>query len=134
MSISHVLYITYDGLLEPLGASQVIPYVLGLARRGYSIEVLSFEKPHDAEQARALADKLAEAGVAWCPLTYHRRPPIVSKAYDILAAAAFVWREAGKDRCSSTRAATCRRSWDCPPNSGAAGFCSTLAVSGSTSG
>lgn len=90
MSISHVLYITYDGLLEPLGASQVIPYVLGLARRGYSIEVLSFEKPHDAEQARALADKLAEAGVAWCPLTYHRRPPIVSKAYDILAAAAFV--------------------------------------------
>lgn len=28
-----VLYITYDGLLEPLGSSQVLPYVRELAKK-----------------------------------------------------------------------------------------------------
>jgi hypothetical protein len=46
-----VLYVTYDGLLDPLGSSQVVPYVLGLAARGVEIDVLSFEKPE------ALADR-----------------------------------------------------------------------------
>ena len=30
-----VLYLTYNGLTEPLGRRQVLPYVLGLAARGW---------------------------------------------------------------------------------------------------
>ena len=39
-----VLYISYDGMTDPLGQSQVLPYVFGLQKRGYEFHVLSFEK------------------------------------------------------------------------------------------
>ena len=42
---ARVLYISYDGLLDPLGQSQVVPYVRELARRGVALTVISFEKP-----------------------------------------------------------------------------------------
>ena len=39
-----VLYITYDGLTDPLGASQVLPYLSGMADAGIKFTVISFEK------------------------------------------------------------------------------------------
>ena len=41
-----LLYITYDGLLEPLGQSQVLAYQEKLAA-GRTVHILSFEKPDD---------------------------------------------------------------------------------------
>ena len=41
-----VLYITYDGMLEPLGQSQILAYQEHLAK-GRSIHILSFEKSKD---------------------------------------------------------------------------------------
>jgi len=41
----NTLYITFDGLSDPLGQSQILPYLLYLAQNGYSITVLSCEKP-----------------------------------------------------------------------------------------
>lgn len=35
------LFITYDGLTDPLGQSQILPYILGLRQRGYEFHVLS---------------------------------------------------------------------------------------------
>ena len=40
-----VLYVSYDGVLDPLGSSQVVPYVAGLAGHGFSPTLISFEKP-----------------------------------------------------------------------------------------
>ena len=39
-----VLYITYDGMTDPLGQSQVLPYLVGLSEKGYKFTILSFEK------------------------------------------------------------------------------------------
>jgi Glycosyl transferase 4-like domain len=83
-----VLYITYDGLLEPLGASQVLPYVRGLSARGFSMEILSFEKPHDlADTLRrdAVREELRGLGVPWVALRYHKRPSLPATAWDVLA-------------------------------------------------
>jgi glycosyltransferase involved in cell wall biosynthesis len=44
-----VLYLSQTGMTEPLGRSQVVPYLRGLARAGWQIEVLAFEP----EAARA---------------------------------------------------------------------------------
>jgi len=41
-----VLYISYDGLMEPLGESQVLSYLKGLSK-SYQIYLLSFEKKQD---------------------------------------------------------------------------------------
>ena len=40
----HHLFITYDGLLDPLGQSQIIPYLKSIAKSEIKIKVISFEK------------------------------------------------------------------------------------------
>jgi glycosyltransferase involved in cell wall biosynthesis len=81
-----VLYVVYWGLHEPLGRSLVLPAVRGLAARGVDLELVTFEKPHDltrTEEAWALRASLAEAGVRWTPLRYHKRPTAPATAYDV---------------------------------------------------
>lgn len=38
------IYLTYDGLLDPLGQSQVLPYLIELSNSTESMRVISFEK------------------------------------------------------------------------------------------
>ena len=45
-NLSGVLYISYDGLLEPLGQSQVFQYLQKLAEE-HQILLLTYEKPED---------------------------------------------------------------------------------------
>lgn len=86
MSRGRILYLSYDGLLEPLGSSQVVPVVRGLAGAGLALEVLSFEKPGDLAMSESVArtrEVLDDAGVAWHPLPYHARPSLPATGYDI---------------------------------------------------
>ncbi|RMH15833.1 MAG: hypothetical protein D6701_09635, partial [Gemmatimonadetes bacterium] len=81
-----VVYVSYDGALDPLGGSQVVPYLLGLAGRGHRPHLLSFEKPHrlaDAEARARLQERLGGGGVTWHPLRYHRRPALAATAWDV---------------------------------------------------
>jgi len=82
--LSKVLYLSYDGMCDPLGGSQVLPYLVGLAERGHQISLISFEKPGrtDAERQH-VACACAEAGIAWHPLPYHKRPPVLSTMLDV---------------------------------------------------
>lgn len=90
---ARVLYITYDGLTDPLGRSQVLPYLTGLAARGHRITILSCEKPERMDKDGRKIRKLCEAaGIQWHPLRYHKSPPVLSSAID----AALVSRAAGK--------------------------------------
>lgn len=82
-----VLYLSYDGMLEPLGQSQVLAYLKGLSGER-PIHLISFEKPSDWADAHArgrLAMEIAEAGIRWHPLTYHKRPSALATAWDIAA-------------------------------------------------
>ncbi|KUR78189.1 glycosyltransferase [Novosphingobium sp. FSW06-99] len=79
------LYISYDGMLEPLGQSQVITYLERLGHVG-RFHVISYEKPadwSDADRRAAVAARFARAGIVWHPLRYHKRPLIVSTLYDL---------------------------------------------------
>jgi glycosyltransferase involved in cell wall biosynthesis len=79
-----VLYLSYDGMYDPLGASQVLPYLVGLAGRGHRISLISFEKPDRSMQERsAVEEACAAAGIEWHPLLYHKSPPILSTMYDL---------------------------------------------------
>jgi hypothetical protein len=42
--MKNILYVTYDGLTDPLGQSQVIPYLAGLSKYGHRIHIVSAEK------------------------------------------------------------------------------------------
>ena len=38
------LYLSYDGLTDPLGQAQILPYLLGLENQGMGFVIISFEK------------------------------------------------------------------------------------------
>ena len=81
-----VLYLSYDGALDPLGQSQVVPYVTGLASLGFRMRLVSFEKPeslHDSQRVGDLQESLRDVGVEWSPLRYHRRWSLASTGYDV---------------------------------------------------
>lgn len=94
-----VLFVSYDGVLEPLGQSQVLPYVLGLTRYGVCMHLLSFEKATDLNLTvvRQLRARLEAAGVGWTLLRYHKRLTLLAAAFDVfhgvLKGAAVVSRE-----------------------------------------
>jgi glycosyltransferase involved in cell wall biosynthesis len=81
------LFISYNGMFEPLGQTQVIPYLKELVKRGVVVTLLSFEKPQSltTEKCRALRQKLSEQGIEWHWLRYHRRPTLAATAFDVLA-------------------------------------------------
>jgi glycosyltransferase involved in cell wall biosynthesis len=102
-----VLYISYDGVLEPLGESQVVAYIERLAAR-VAITLLSFEKPPDlADRGRvaAMEDRLARAGITWMRRRYHKRPPVLSTLLDVAAGrrAARAWAGGGGELLAHAR-------------------------------
>lgn len=81
---ARVLYLSYDGMSDPLGGSQVLPYLSGLARRGHEISLISFEKRDRIAAARSEIQRAcAEAGICWHPLRYHKHPPLFSTLFDV---------------------------------------------------
>ena len=80
-----MLYITYDGLTDPLGQSQVLPYLVQLSKSGFHFTILSFEKPDRLIKEKKIITAITEkAGIRWVPLSFTKRPPIISKIYDKL--------------------------------------------------
>jgi glycosyltransferase involved in cell wall biosynthesis len=78
-----VLYLSYDGMTDPLGQSQVIPYLVGLAKLGHQITLVSFEKTEREYLQPKIAVLLENAGILWVPLIYTKKPPVVSTLWDI---------------------------------------------------
>jgi len=88
----NILFVSYNGLLEPILPSQAIPYLKGLARRGYEFTLLTYEKKKDLDRAghagvRELKEGLKEEGIEWRYLRYHKNPPILSTLFDLLIGA-----------------------------------------------
>jgi glycosyltransferase involved in cell wall biosynthesis len=80
-----VLYISYDGMLEPLGQSQVLRYLQKLAP-DHRIILVSFEKQADWQDVSRRSQVLAfirASGITWIPLRYHKRPSALATAFDI---------------------------------------------------
>jgi glycosyltransferase involved in cell wall biosynthesis len=84
MENTHVVYISYDGMTDPLGQSQVIPYLIGLSKLGITYSLVSFEKHERYEENKKIISALlTNNNIEWFPLTYHAKPPVLSTLYDI---------------------------------------------------
>lgn len=80
----NVLYVSYDGMTDPLGQSQVLPYIIGLTNLGYSFTLISFEKPDKYQKTKHIIEQISlENSIEWKPLVYHKSPPILSTLWDI---------------------------------------------------
>lgn len=93
--MTKILYLTRNGLLEPLGQSQVFAYLRGLSQ-DHDITLISFEKPEDrADTARMkLAREVCAAhNIRWLPQEFRPRPKIIAPALSMMRMTWLVWRE-----------------------------------------
>lgn len=70
-------------MTDPLGQSQVLPYITELAKQGYQFTILSFEKKKKYYKEKGIIEKIAkEHSINWVPLFFTSRPPVLAKIYD----------------------------------------------------
>ena len=87
-----VLYISYDGMTDALGQSQVLPYLRGLSQE-YEIHLLSFEKEEPFGHLKHDISALCQSsGIHWHPQHYTKKPPVISTLRDIRR----MWKSARK--------------------------------------
>lgn len=80
-----ILYLSYDGMTDPLGPSQVLPYLAGLSQRGFRITLISFEKKNIPESSREIIQNYCTTEkIHWIPLSYHKNPPVLSTILDLV--------------------------------------------------
>ena len=94
----NILYITYDGLLEPLGQSQVLAYQEKLAKE-FNIVLFSYEKPSDLKKKDLflqIKERISQSSMKWIFRKYHKSPSLISTFYDlvigIIHCSYLVWR------------------------------------------
>jgi glycosyltransferase involved in cell wall biosynthesis len=84
-----ILYITHYSIMEPLGQSQILPYLIGLANYGHAIEIISFEKAGllaDKDRFRAQNETLRSCRIDWFPRSYRSGASLLNLLLDILRA------------------------------------------------
>lgn len=92
-----VLFISYNGMLEPLGQTQVLTYLRELARRGVRFTLLSFERDRaftreGARECEALKAELQKQRIEWHWLRYHQRPSLPATLFDVVQGIRFASR------------------------------------------
>lgn len=80
--------------MEPLLQSQCIPYLQGLTKKGISFTLLSFEKQKTSRQEMSdsvsyFKNRLAQYGIKWYWLPYHKRPSLPATLFDIFCGLIF---------------------------------------------
>ncbi len=79
-----ILYISYDGMTDSLGQSQVLAYLKRLSKYGYIFDILSFEKPDNYEKSKDEILKSIEGrNINWIPLSYTKSPSVISTLKDL---------------------------------------------------
>lgn len=71
-------------MTDPLGQSQVIPYLSGLTKYGYQFTILSCEKPEKYSlHKKEIESLLGQFSITWVPIKYHKAPAVFSTVYDV---------------------------------------------------
>jgi glycosyltransferase involved in cell wall biosynthesis len=85
MKEKKVVFLSYDGISDPLGQSQILPYLFGVSlNKNYKITIVSFEKTKNHLQNKDLIlNKLKKNNIEWITLKYTKYPPIFSTIWDI---------------------------------------------------
>lgn len=79
-----VLYLSYDGLTDPLGQSQILPYLEGLSDKGHHITIISFEKSKPfSKLEKTIERRCAKHNLDWKPVGYTKNPPVLSTLKDL---------------------------------------------------
>jgi glycosyltransferase involved in cell wall biosynthesis len=81
-----VLYLTRNGLLEPLGQSQIAPYLRGLSK-AFALSLISFEKSSDRLESSAFSAQKEDCQrfcIRWIPLRFRATPRPLAPAFGLV--------------------------------------------------
>ena len=70
--MKQVLYVSYNGLLDPVGCSQILPYLKGLSPLGYHFHLITYERKgrlQNPKQLSRLQKEAADCSIEWHILT-----------------------------------------------------------------
>ena len=70
-------------MTDPLGQSQVIPYLKELSRI-YKLTIVSFEKKELNPECEKINKILKNNNIKWVSVSYTKSPPYISKVYDLI--------------------------------------------------
>lgn len=83
----HIVYLTYDGLTDQLGQSQILPYLTGIHKnkQNYRFTIVSFEKKSNfLKHNQKIKIILKNIEAVWISLNYTKQPPIFSTLIDLI--------------------------------------------------
>lgn len=82
----NLLYVSYTGLLEPLGQSQVLAYLTRLSK-SYNFTLVTYEKADDVsdiKRVELLKQLCKQHNIDWRPRIYHKTPRLLATSFDFL--------------------------------------------------
>lgn len=76
----NTLYITFDGLSDPLGQSQILPYLSGIAANGFHIHILSCEKKERLNKEKeTILSLIGNLPISWDYILYDEEGGVISR-------------------------------------------------------
>lgn len=82
--LKKVLYLSYDGLTDALGQSQILPYIIELSKKNYEFTIISTEKKENYEKRKLqILETIQGFNIDWQPIFYTRKPPVLSTLLDV---------------------------------------------------
>lgn len=76
--MNNILYLTYDGINDPLGQSQIAPYIEGIAKKELPFHLISFEKNNNNSDYK-FVNKFV---IKWKKFKFTKRFLYFGKIYD----------------------------------------------------
>ena len=85
LSKSNCLFISYDGLSDPLGQSQILPYVLNLSNHTKEFHIISFEKNKRLlKLEKKIENELINKTIKWHRQSFTSKFGKLGKLYDLI--------------------------------------------------
>ncbi|AKQ44803.1 hypothetical protein TH63_02840 [Rufibacter radiotolerans] len=78
-----VLYLSYDGMSDHIGQSQVLPYLIASSEKGMKFHVLSFEKKQNEHKIADIQSLLDRNDITWFKIKFNQGGDL-SKVYDYI--------------------------------------------------
>ena len=72
-------------MTDPLGQSQVLPYIINIDKKKYKFHLISFEKRTRFNQNKSQIQNICDKNnISWRPLIYTKNPPLFSTLWDLV--------------------------------------------------
>jgi len=84
MKKKHVLFVSYDGMTDSLGQSQVLPYIREISKSNFKYTLISFEKKERFLKHHENIQKICnDSNIDWHPISYSGAIPILSTIWNV---------------------------------------------------